>query len=104
MANPRLMIDGALDAGAELALDEAQARHVGTVLRLEAGDTLRVFNATDGEWRPIGDPTEVALLTVALKAGVTPAEVRQRLPRRDRPPDRRPLSGSLWGGIRQGRL
>lgn len=51
MANPRLMIDGALDAGAELALDEAQARHVGTVLRLEAGDTLRVFNATDGEWR-----------------------------------------------------
>ena len=51
MANPRLMIDGALKAGAELALDEAQARHVGTVLRLDAGDALRVFNATDGEWR-----------------------------------------------------
>jgi 16S rRNA (uracil1498-N3)-methyltransferase len=51
MANPRLMIDGALKAGVELALDEAQVRHVGTVLRLDAGDMLRVFNAADGEWR-----------------------------------------------------
>jgi 16S rRNA (uracil1498-N3)-methyltransferase len=53
MANPRLMIDEALKAGAELALDEAQARHVGTVLRLGAGDALRMFNAADGEWRAL---------------------------------------------------
>lgn len=51
MANPRLMIDAALKTGADLALGEAQARHVGTVLRLDEGDTLRVFNAADGEWR-----------------------------------------------------
>jgi 16S rRNA (uracil1498-N3)-methyltransferase len=51
MANPRLMIDQPLAAGATLELDEAQARHVGVVLRLDAGDRLRVFNATDGEWR-----------------------------------------------------
>jgi 16S rRNA (uracil1498-N3)-methyltransferase len=51
MANPRLMIEAALKAGADLALDEAQARHVGTVLRLSEGDALRVFNAADGEWR-----------------------------------------------------
>jgi 16S rRNA (uracil1498-N3)-methyltransferase len=51
MANPRLMIDAALKPGAEIALGEAQARHVGTVLRLDAGDALRVFNAEDGEWR-----------------------------------------------------
>lgn len=51
MANPRLIIDAPLQPGAELALDEAQARHVGTVLRLDAGDALRVFNAADGEWR-----------------------------------------------------
>jgi 16S rRNA (uracil1498-N3)-methyltransferase len=51
MANPRLMIDAALKPGAEFALDEAQVRHVGTVLRLDAGDGLRLFNATDGEWR-----------------------------------------------------
>jgi len=51
MAEPRLLIDHSLKAGAALALDEAQARHVGTVLRLDVGGRLRVFNAVDGEWR-----------------------------------------------------
>lgn len=51
MPQPRLMIDQSLSAGAEITLDESQARHVGTVLRLAPGDTLRVFNAADGEWR-----------------------------------------------------
>jgi len=51
MAEPRLLIDAPLSAGEAIALDEAQARHAGTVLRLDVGDTLRVFNAEDGEWR-----------------------------------------------------
>jgi 16S rRNA (uracil1498-N3)-methyltransferase len=51
MPEPRLLIDEDLRAGAEIALDEAQARHVGTVLRLDVGDALRPFNARDGEWR-----------------------------------------------------
>jgi len=51
MADPRLLIDQLLRPGAEVPLSEGQARHIGLVLRLEAGDTLRVFNATDGEWR-----------------------------------------------------
>lgn len=51
MADPRLLIDEPLAAGAEIALGEAQARHVGTVLRLDEGDGLRIFNARDGEWR-----------------------------------------------------
>lgn len=50
MPNPRLMIDATLAPSAKLELDEDQARHVGTVLRLEEGDGLRVFNARDGEW------------------------------------------------------
>ncbi|MGH6950416.1 MAG: 16S rRNA (uracil(1498)-N(3))-methyltransferase [Vitreimonas sp.] len=51
MAEPRLLVDQLLRAGAEVPLDENQARHIGLVLRLERGDILRVFNATDGEWR-----------------------------------------------------
>lgn len=51
MPNPRLLIDQPLAAGATLTLDEAQAHHVGAVLRLAAGDALRVFNAREGEWR-----------------------------------------------------
>lgn len=51
MPDPRLLIDQPLHAGAEIALDEGQARHVGTVLRLDVGGALRLFNARDGEWR-----------------------------------------------------
>jgi Ca2+-transporting ATPase len=32
-------------------------------------------------WRPMGDPTEIALLTVAIKAGLIPAEVRTQFRR-----------------------
>lgn len=62
MPEPRLLIDQDLRAGAEIALDEAQARHVGTVLRLDVGDHLRPFNARDGEWR--------ARVTVREKRGM----------------------------------
>ena len=51
MTEPRLMIDAALAEGVEIALDEGQSRHVGTVLRRDVGDALRAFNARDGEWR-----------------------------------------------------
>ncbi len=33
-------------------------------------------------WRPIGDPTEVALLTLAIKAGILPEALRALAPRR----------------------
>lgn len=33
-------------------------------------------------WKPIGDPTEVALVTLGIKAGIVPAELRVRIPRR----------------------
>lgn len=44
------MTNADLAAGAEIALDEAQARHIGAVLRLGEGGGLRLFNARDGEW------------------------------------------------------
>jgi Ca2+-transporting ATPase len=33
-------------------------------------------------WRPIGDPTEVALVSVAIKGGIVPSDLRSRYPRR----------------------
>ena len=39
-------------------------------------------HATDSRWRAIGDPTEAALLTAAVKAGFVAAELRARFPRR----------------------
>jgi len=32
-------------------------------------------------WKPIGDPTEVALVTLAIKGGIVPSELRARWPR-----------------------
>ncbi len=39
-------------------------------------------DASAPRWRPVGDPTEVALLTAARKAGLDPEDLRQRHPRR----------------------
>ncbi len=38
--------------------------------------------AEEPRWQPLGDPTEVALLTLAMKAGLVPSEVRAEAPRR----------------------
>ena len=48
---PRLYIDTDLSAGADIALDKAQAHYLGTVLRKSVGDSLRIFNGRGGEWR-----------------------------------------------------
>ncbi len=73
MTQPRLLIDQRLESGVDLDLDEAQARHVVTVLRLAVGDRVRAFNGEDGEWS--------ATITAIGKRG-TQARVGDRL----RPP------------------
>jgi 16S rRNA (uracil1498-N3)-methyltransferase len=47
----RLFIRTPLASGARIELDRAQANYLTNVLRLGAGDTILVFNGTDGEWR-----------------------------------------------------
>jgi len=44
----------------------------------------QLHGPTDSEprWMPIGDPTEVALVTLGIKGGVVPAVLREREPRR----------------------
>jgi Ca2+-transporting ATPase len=39
-------------------------------------------SAAEPRWRAVGDPTEVALLTLAIKVGLVPRELRAQLPRR----------------------
>ncbi|MGI9216979.1 MAG: cation-translocating P-type ATPase [Hydrogenophaga sp.] len=43
----------------------------------------QLHHTADGDWQLAGDPTEGALLTLALKAGLDPAEVAARTPRID---------------------
>ncbi len=48
--SPRLFVDAPLGAGANVALERAQAHYLGTVLRLKSGSPVLVFNGRDGEW------------------------------------------------------
>ena len=47
---PRLHLDAALAPRAEIDLPREQAHYLAGVLRLAAGDPVRVFNGRDGEW------------------------------------------------------
>jgi 16S rRNA (uracil1498-N3)-methyltransferase len=51
MPNIRLYLTDDLTAGAAAALDAKQAHYLRSVMRLGAGDEVRVFNGRDGEWR-----------------------------------------------------
>jgi len=48
---PRLFVDAALATGASVALERDQSNYLGNVLRLNAGDSILVFNGRDGEWQ-----------------------------------------------------
>lgn len=50
MALPRFFLDQNLASGARLQLPPGPARHAARVLRLNVGDTVKVFNGTGGEY------------------------------------------------------
>ncbi len=47
---PRIYLDDALTAGAEVRLRREQANHLVNVLRRQPGDAVLLFNGRDGEW------------------------------------------------------
>lgn len=49
-AKVRLFVSAALANGADVELDPAQAHYLVRVMRLSAGERIRVFNGSDGEW------------------------------------------------------
>lgn len=51
MRNPRIYQPQPLQVGANFQLDETGAHHVGKVLRMQAGQPLRLFNGEGGEYQ-----------------------------------------------------
>lgn len=49
-APPRLYVDAALHEGASVTPSDAQTHYLLHVMRLRAGDAVRLFNGRDGEW------------------------------------------------------
>jgi 16S rRNA (uracil1498-N3)-methyltransferase len=60
--SPRLFVEAPLQQGAEVTLNAAQSHYLGTVLRLQSGERVLVFNGRDGEW--------AASLAVAKRASL----------------------------------
>src|SRR5476651_389233 len=88
-AATRLYCDLPLSPGAEIALPEAAARHAVTVLRLQVGDTLNLFNGEGGEYR-------------ACLVAVSKRETRARLIEFDAAERESPLAITLALGISAG--
>lgn len=72
---PRLFVEAALSPAASLALTQAQAHYLGTVLRLAVGEAVAVFNGRDGAWR-------ATVAEIDRKRGVLVVE-RQTRPQSD---------------------
>ena len=50
-ATPRLFVSHPLRADEVFEADADQSKYLARVMRLQAGDSVRVFNGQDGEWR-----------------------------------------------------
>jgi len=61
---PRLFVDEALAEGRALALEGPPANYLGNVLRLKAGDRVKLFDDRSGEW--LAELTEARRKRVAL--------------------------------------
>lgn len=61
---PRLYVDQPLGDGAALTLDGPQANYLGAVLRLGAGDRVKLFDDRSGEW--LAELTEAGKRRVSL--------------------------------------
>jgi 16S rRNA (uracil1498-N3)-methyltransferase len=88
--SPRLYVDAPLGEGRSVALEREQSNYLGNVLRLAAGDTVLVFNGSDGEWRAsIAGRKRPDSLTIE---------------RRTRPQDRLPDLAYVFAPLKHARL
>ncbi|OYX77677.1 MAG: 16S rRNA (uracil(1498)-N(3))-methyltransferase [Sphingomonadales bacterium 32-65-25] len=74
---PRLHVQGALGAGALITLDQPQSHYLGSVMRRQPGDMVRLFNGRDGEW--------AARVASVAKKAVTLAAEHQSAPQEQVP-------------------
>lgn len=88
--HPRLYVDMPLSGGIGIALDRDQTNYLGNVLRLEAGNTVFVFNGRDGEWE-------------ATLAGRKRPD-RAEIVRQTRPQDQLPNLSYVFAPLKQARL
>ena len=70
--SPRLYIQATLASGGAFPLPESQAHYARNVMRLGAGDSLRLFNGHNGEWRGDIVSSDKKAVIVKLAAQLRP--------------------------------
>lgn len=71
-ATPRLYVAPALVEGGELVLEGDQAHYLTRVMRLRAGDPVRVFNGRDGEFEAALAASSKSTVTLRLASRTRP--------------------------------
>lgn len=77
-STPRLFVEELLAAGMILRVDGTQGHYLATVMRLKAGDPVKLFDDSTGEWLAVAVEVRKRDLTL---------EVRERLREREAVPD-----------------
>ena len=77
-STPRLFVETPLAAGAAVAIDGGQAHYLVAVMRVKAGDPVKLFDGVSGEWLADADAVGKRDLTLG---------VRERLREAERVPD-----------------
>jgi len=70
-AEPRLLVPDPLTTGGSVVPRDDQRAYLERVMRLRAGDAVRLFNGRDGEWRAVLQPSRTGLrlaVTECLRA------------------------------------
>lgn len=68
MTAPRVYVDGPLASGATIDLPEGPFRHLVQVLRMQAGDTMMLFDGRGGEYEAVLDTVAKRSATVHVGA------------------------------------
>ena len=75
----RLYVPQKLSADASIDLPQNQAHFLGTVMRKNSGDPLRVFNGTDGEWlaeiKSVSKRKAVVVISKQLRSPYSPPDM-----------------------------
>ena len=73
-STPRLFVDQPLASGMAITLDGAPANYLGNVMRLKAGDPVRLFDDRTGEWLAEVRDTAKRSITLSLTDQLRPRE------------------------------
>jgi 16S rRNA (uracil1498-N3)-methyltransferase len=72
---PRLLVGDALAAGTSITLGAPQSHYLGSVMRRQPGDMVRLFNGRDGEWAARVASVAKKAVTLVAEAQSAPQEI-----------------------------